>query len=178
MPRTALSEIWKAAPGFEACYRVSDAGRVMTLRKSQKGFPGHIMALQPHPAGYLQVRLGDRDGHARSVLVHRLVAQAFVGPMPSGTEVNHKNGDKRDNTASNLEYMTRSENTKHSYQQLGRINGMKGRAHPHRKLSTRNVATIRSLLADGEKQRVVARAFGVSQQTIFRIKHGLARANG
>ena len=45
--------------------------------------------------------------------MHRLVADAFLGPCPIGHEVNHKNLDKADNRTANLEYVTRSENLLH-----------------------------------------------------------------
>lgn len=53
-------------------------------------------------AGYLRVGLH---------LVHRLVAEAFHGPCPLGYEVDHVNGDKLDNRAVNLEYVTRCEHS-------------------------------------------------------------------
>lgn len=58
---------------------------------------------------------------ARTVGVHRLVAEAFLGPSPSpGHYVNHKNGVKWDNRAENLEWATPSENQRHSFDVLGR----------------------------------------------------------
>lgn len=47
--------------------------------------------------------------------VHRLVAMAFVKGMVSGKEVNHIDGNKRNNAASNLEWVTKSENQLHAY---------------------------------------------------------------
>ena len=45
--------------------------------------------------------------------------EAFVGPVPASLDVNHKNGDKADNTLDNLEAVTRSENIMHAHQMLG-----------------------------------------------------------
>lgn len=60
--------------------------------------------------GYLRVTIGNK-----SVSIHRLVAAAFV-PNPSGhVEVNHRDGDKANNAADNLEWCSRSENMRHAY---------------------------------------------------------------
>ena len=67
--------------------------------------------------GYCFVMLS-KDGETKQYLLHRLVARAFLGD--SLLEVNHKNGDKDDNRVDNLEYVTHTENQKHSYAVLGR----------------------------------------------------------
>jgi hypothetical protein len=72
------------------------------------------------------------DGKARTVLVHRIVADAFLGPCPAGYQVDHVNGHKADNRAANLEYVTPSENTKRAWQRLGnfRQRDARGRLMP------------------------------------------------
>ncbi len=115
--------IWKDVLGFEGFYKVNDAGDVMTIAtcfRSSK--PGKI--LKPtiqKKTGYAIVRLWrDKKPHAK--YVHRIVAEAFLGPCPSGYEVNHKHedGNRTRNNIGNLEYLTRSENNLHSYRVLGR----------------------------------------------------------
>ncbi len=77
--------------------------------------------------GYLTVQLydGSKPKKGRSFLVHRLIAEAFLGP--SALQINHKNGDKKDNNLENLEYVTGSENCRHSVDVLknniGTLNG-------------------------------------------------------
>lgn len=67
-----------------------------------------------HTQGYRQVNVKTDKGF-RTRLVHLLVLEAWVGPRPEGMVTNHKNGDKTDNRVENLEYVTQTENMKHSY---------------------------------------------------------------
>jgi hypothetical protein len=98
-------EQWKDIPGYEGRYQVSDAGTV-------RGAKGPLAA-QRQNSGYLVVHLYIK-GSRRVRLVHALVAQAFVPGFFPGAHVNHKNGRKADNTAVNLEWVTRSENMRHA----------------------------------------------------------------
>lgn len=59
-------------------------------------------------------------GKRKVLRVHSLVMLAFVGPRPEGKEVNHKDGNKGNNSLDNLEYVTKSENVRHSFAVLGR----------------------------------------------------------
>lgn len=76
-------------------------------------------------SGYYRfnVKHGDK---IKTLMVHRVVADCFLGQMPDvELTVNHKNGNKLDNRASNLEYIYADENTKHAFQ-----NGLVGTCHP------------------------------------------------
>lgn len=68
--------------------------------------------------GYLNIGL-NRDNKRHILLVHRLVAQAFIPTIPNKKQVNHKNGIKTDNRAENLEWVSPAENIKHSWTVLG-----------------------------------------------------------
>ena len=98
-------EHWKEIAGYEGLYEVSDIGRVKSL------WHGKEKILKPlnNTRGYLQVMLC-KDGHTKRLLVHRLVADAFIqNPNNLGT-VNHKDEVKTNNTVSNLEWMSRKDN--------------------------------------------------------------------
>jgi len=88
-------------------------------------------ALRPEYAGgYLRVGLRGA-GRQTTVLVHRLVAEAFLGHCPTKLEVNHKNGHKRDNRRENLEYATHQENMAHAAALGLMAKGLRNGAHTH-----------------------------------------------
>ena len=66
--------------------------------------------------GYQEILLTSRDGNHHTKLIHRLVAECFCTKREGANEVNHINGDKTDNRAANLEWVTRSENLKHAFE--------------------------------------------------------------
>lgn len=97
-----MNEIWKDVPGYEGLYQVSNMGNVKSLRKDK------IMSPAKNK-GYYIVNLKNK-GQRRHFLVHRLIWDAFNGPIPPGLEVNHINEEKTDNRLSNLNLMTHKEN--------------------------------------------------------------------
>ena len=101
------AEMWKAIPETDGKYMVSNHGNVRSYRKYAEG-----RELKPYrdTCGYMYVDIFDK-----SVGVHRLVAQAFIPNYADKREINHKDGDKRNNRADNLEWCSRSENVKHAY---------------------------------------------------------------
>lgn len=134
-----MTETWRSTP-ICADFEVSNLGRV----RRPNGLVLKTWAL--NTTGYLQVQALDRRKH----LVHRLVASAFVDGFRTGLVVNHKNGDRADNRSENLEWVTRSENERHSYRVLGKVNYHTGKTsaeHPTSK------AIIAKNLATGEVQR-------------------------
>lgn len=104
-----MTEQWRPIPGFPG-YEISDQGRVRSWRPWRGQPVPRIMRPLPDRAGYLRVA-PFRDGRNVFRSIHRLVMEAFVGPLPDGMETRHLNGDKTNNRLSNLAYGTRSENT-------------------------------------------------------------------
>lgn len=102
---------WRDVNGFEDRYEISNRGDCRS-KKSGRILTKNALA----GSGYVKADLW-KDGKRLQTYIHRLVAEAFV--EGSGDEVNHKNGNKTDNRAENLEWCTRSENTNHAYYQLG-----------------------------------------------------------
>lgn len=113
-----------------------------------------------------------RDGKSKTHRVHRLVASAFLGPIPDGKEVNHRNGDKADNRAENLEVVTRSENIRHSIDVLGNRHWGVGEAHGNAKLTEAQVLNLRERADSGESYGSLGRAFRISDVQAMSIARG------
>ena len=115
--------IWKPIKNYEGLYEVSDQGEVRSVNRtvvSKNGkhmkFKGSIKSQKISNNGYLRVRLS-KEGKVKNHSVHRLVAEAFIGDIPDGYEVNHIDCNPLNNELSNLEIVTHLDNIKHSYNQ-------------------------------------------------------------
>ena len=109
-----VSEVWKSVPGFSD-YQVSSNGRVKRIKNHLGQDIDRPMARTLNPNGYYKMLLHQK-GKGATRYVHEMVANAFHGaPKGDRNQINHKNGNKQNNKASNLEWTTRSENMKHAY---------------------------------------------------------------
>lgn len=164
-----MNEQWKDVVGYEGIYQVSDHGRVKRVARGPSTYPGRILSPTHNSSGYVIVPLC-QGGKQVGKCVHRLVAEAFLGPAPSPKhEANHKDGNKDDNHAKNLEWLTCSENTKHAYRVLG-IEPRRGERSGMSKLTRCDVRRIRMLYATGEyTQAELGDMFGVARDTIGHI---------
>lgn len=126
-----------------------------------------------HNHGYLVVTLyGDR--RSQKVLVHRLVAAAFIRQPASGEEVNHCDGAKVNNRVENLEWVTSSENNRHAIRSgLRTAHALvrRGEDHGRAKLTVPDVILIREL-SGTLSQRAIARRFGMAKSSIGSIIRG------
>jgi hypothetical protein len=104
-----VEEIWRDIKGYEGLYQVSNLGNVRSLRYGNRNEVRELF-LKPHNQGYLQVEL-HKDGKRKMFTVHRLVARAFVPGYFDGAHVNHKDENKHNNQADNLEWVTIRENS-------------------------------------------------------------------
>ena len=118
------SVIWKPVAGYEDRYMVSNDGRVKSLdiyvkaRFGKRLSKGRIKPQCNNNRGYSCVGLC-RDNRTHTHLVHRLVAEAFVPNTDNKPQVNHIDGDRTNNRADNLEWVTDNENKVHSFIALG-----------------------------------------------------------
>lgn len=113
-----MDEQWRDIPGYEGYYQVSSAGRVKSLgrfiqdrygMKSPYRIPPRILKPKTSSNGYQWVNLSVQ-GIARPCRIHRMVAELFVPNPDRLPTVNHKNEDKSDNRAENLEWCTQAYN--------------------------------------------------------------------
>lgn len=173
-------EEWKAIPGWEGAYEASSDGRIrslprVVLRKDGKPLKvkGCILTAGVNDRGYQRVSLPS-GGKAKRFGVHQLVAMAFLTP-PCGKigsrkgefTVNHIDGNKLNNSASNLEYVTCSENVHHA-RRTGLLD-VKGTANNKSVLADADVVEIREKYRLGARQVDLALEYGVCQTTISRV---------
>jgi hypothetical protein len=135
---------------------------------------GKILSGGKNSRGYLTVSLydGSSPKRPRSFLVHRLIAQAFLGD-DDGKQINHKNGNKLDNRVENLEWVTNQENVDHARFVLGKDGfGIKS---PRCKIAPEIVERIK------QRDRTApswAAELGCSVDYIYQIRSGRYRSRG
>lgn len=101
-------EKWKNIKGYEGKYEVSNCGRVRSLNYRRSG---EVKELKPGTDGFgYKFVLLSTNGKPRMKKVHRLVYEAFRGPIPAGMEINHLDENPANNWLENLETCTRKEN--------------------------------------------------------------------
>ncbi len=116
--------------------------------------------------GYLRLWLTNQSGK-RKVLVHHLVLEAFVGPRPHGLMACHNDGNKLNNTPSNLRWGTAKDNHDDSVRHGTAVSG--GRVH-FAKLSEASVKALRSEYAQGGiTGRQLGPKYGITQSTVSKI---------
>lgn len=169
-------EIWKDVVGFEGLYTVSNMGRVKSSEKivryrwGERVNKARILKPNNLDQRYDQVTLC-RNKYQKKITVHRLVVITFLDMDATKNSINHKDGNKRNNCASNLEWCTQKENIDHAYK-LGLMHGRKGEKHPNSLLTNDNVAQMKAMLKDGARTRDLVKIFNVSEDVIYQIKVG------
>jgi NUMOD4 motif-containing protein/HNH endonuclease len=164
-------EMWRPAAGFEEYYEVSDHGRVRRIKPAKGALLGRCLKPKPTYKGYLLVNLSiGAKMHKKSIA--RMVAKTFLPNPENKPEVNHKDGNKKNNRVRNLEWATTKENANHAVRAGLRL-GPRGILHGDCKLTEIQVLEIREK-AKTRKHGFVsktAREYGVSHQLISAIIH-------
>lgn len=106
---------------FDERYVCDDSG-VVYLLKETDGLMYRGIAMSPFVTkdGYVEYVLTDSEGNKKHIQAQRIVAILFLRKSKGKDYVNHKNGNKKDNRYLNLEWVTQSDNIKHTYDTLGR----------------------------------------------------------
>lgn len=168
VPRFALMTEWRAIPGYEGRYEISDDGRVRSLARRCLTGRGDraVPAREPRLKGvgaYLGVMLS-ASGAKATRLVHDLVLSAFVGPRPDAEQARHLNGNARDNRLSNLSWGTAAENANDRI-----VHGTQPRGEDHARAILTEVQ-VREIRAAQRGIRRMGAAYGVSRSTIEAIR--------
>lgn len=178
-------ERWKDIPGFHG-YQASSRGRLRGVRGVKAGSMRPVYSLiagSLNAGGYLKSAF-IHGGRRRDVYVHRMVAIAFHGSRHAHLTVNHRNGNRRDNRPTNLEFVTRGQNSKLAW---FAGNGPRGKRHGRHtkpecsargerigsaKLTVASVRLARAMRKRGTSYKRIARMLGVCTSQAFNVCSG------
>jgi len=165
----STQEFWKPVLGYEGIYEVSDQGRVKRIARRQGNRVYPEMFLNPQdPKGtrYKQVTLCKNGGKRKTVFIHTLVLEAFVGKRKKGHVARHINGDRLDCTLVNLQWGTHAQNS------LDSIGHGTHVAFQRRHLNEQQAKSVLMMRRRGEKNKDIAEHFGVKPHVISDILRG------
>lgn len=164
-------EIWKDIPGYEGKYIISSFGRIISLKRN--GIAKDTEVSLNKRGNYLKVGLRNKERVSYSV--HRLVALTFLANPNNLPQVDHIDGDKMNNHASNLRWVTAKENVnnpstrpKHLAQCAKRRNNWQSKAIEQRDKNGNLIATYPSI-------REAVRVTGIEKSNISAAAHGKRR---
>jgi hypothetical protein len=113
------TELW--IKGYEGSYSINTFGDVFSWKyKRKKQLKRNI-----NLSGYQYYCLS-LNNNVKTITVHKLVAQTFISERPENMQINHIDGNKLNNSVSNLEYVSASDNIKHAYKNGLMTNVYKG----------------------------------------------------
>lgn len=164
-----MREVFEDLKGYEDSYQISDSGRIFTKRRlvGNQIYYGRELVPQVTRDGYLKITLC-KEGICKKFYLHRLVAIQFINNNYNLPQVNHKDGNKLNNSVSNLEWCTKEYNQNHAV----RTKLMqRGQERPSAKLTENQVLEIYKLKGILRAQDI-ADQYGVSKNTINCILRG------
>lgn len=159
-------EICKQINESPHSYYVSNIGNVKNKNFHCMGYEKLLCPATKKKRGYLQVTI-----NKKSLMVHRLVAMAFIPNPLNKPQINHINNITNDNRVENLEWCTPQENMDHMRKQ-NRQNTPTEFSLPQTKISNEQTREIKNRLDYGEGTMKLAKEFKVSPATICDIKYG------
>ena len=165
-------EVWKDVEGYEGLYKISNKGRVKSLRWNGERI------LKATKNNYMCLTL-TIDGKQKHHNVHVLVERAFIPNPENKSCVNHIDGNKQNNCVENLEWATYSENILHAYRtglKDPMQNSKKGEKNGAAKFTDEQARFIREIYIHRDRNfgsTALAKKFGVSRNTIEKIVNGV-----
>lgn len=163
-----MTEIWKPIEGFEGHYEVSNTGKIKSLERQRitKGggttlSPERLLKQKINKFGYCTVCLF-KNAKRKYCMVHRLVAFAFIPNPENKPEINHKDGNKFNNSVHNLEWNTPLENKRHAY-----ANGLNGGEHITHRRQVDQYDMERNFIATYSSIAEAARHTGARNSSIW-----------
>lgn len=138
---------------FDGKYEVFSDGRIVSYaRKTPRELKGKITR-----EGYRMVLLYDENGKRLYRNVHRIVAQAFIPNINNLPEVNHKDGNKLNNSVENLEWISTQDNVLHCRDFIGSKNN---------KITMQEANEIRALKKQGVSNAEITKKYGIKKTEI------------
>jgi len=160
-------EIWKDIEGFRGIYQVSNHGGLKSFKAKSYG---RILKNTNAKGGYYSVVLRSHNGKVRFTRIHRLVAEAFI-PNPNNLrEVNHKDGNKQNNTVENLEWVTPSENIQDAMKRSPQM--VSGMNHYNQFVRPKTIVQFSldsKYIAEYPNAAEAAKSTGVCQRNILQV---------
>jgi hypothetical protein len=159
---------WKPVPHelLEDLYLVSNTGQIKSVKT------GKLIKASPHKKGYrlFSTKVGGRTGKYVCVRIPRMVALAFIPNPDSKPQVNHIDGNKKNDFVTNLEWTTGGENVRHAYD-IGLASNEKGVASGKTALTKEQVGYVISVYKPKHRlygARALGRKFNVPHSTIIK----------
>jgi NUMOD4 motif/HNH endonuclease len=166
-------EEWRAIPGYEGSYEVSDLGRVRSLtRLCSNGRIWKARIRKPVFTGakwkYWAVILSSA-GKVKLLKIHTAVLLAFGGPRPEGSQCRHLDGDKNNNSAGNLAWGSPRENTddKHRHDAVPR-----GENHFNARMTSIDAERIRDLRSAGHRYHDISVWLRLTPSQVSKVCRG------
>jgi len=158
-----MQEIWKDVIGYEGLYKISSFGRVKSFARNPYGI---VLSQSTTKKGYSRCDLS-RDKVKVAFPVHRLVAIAFIDNPENLPQVNHIDGDKKNNLVSNLEWNTCQQNIKAAYDTGLKANDAE--KHPRSIFSNEQVIEMRKMFSESKSIRQISNLYNSRYDTVWRI---------
>ena len=164
------TEEWRSVLGYEGLYEVSNFGRIKMTGRKKRHRTGVFSYIQPkilnqfEVCGYSKVKLRDKNGKAKMVSVHRIVALAFLSNPDNLPQVNHKDENKLNNNIENLEFCNAQYNSNYGNGKL--------------KCSVKRMKPVIQMSLDGDiidtwpGVSFAAKALNIDQSSISRCCNG------
>lgn len=161
-----MEEIWKDIASFEGVYQISNYGRLKSFKKYKEGY---VLSNTNENGDYLAVILSN-GGKIRHTRIHVLVAEAFIGKIPVGYHVHHKDGNKQNNIVSNIEIIHPKRHRKETVKQKPQIViGMNNYNKFERPLHILQFDLEGHFIAEYANGEIASHLTGVCQRNILQV---------
>lgn len=158
-----MEEVWKNINGYEGLYKISNFGKVINNK-------GKVKSTYINNKGYCCISLY-KDGKGKHYTLHRLVAEAFIQNDYGLNQVNHIDGNKLNNTVSNLEWCNQAQNYTHG---MANFYYSHNEDHYFAKLTNEQVKCIPTLLKIGFTTSTVSKILCINNSSLRAIINGIS----